>query len=126
MKLTLRTIAVVGAISLAAGTGTTPHAATVTAFATGVYDELYGLTSDIRGLYITGSTAGFRDFNGNNTDGVVGKIPFATRKLTTLYSKAKYATLSGHVTPFQITTDGAGALFLGRSGCRPLDRFRLH
>ena len=111
MKRTVVTIALITAISLAAGTGPTLHAATVTPFATGVYDELYGLTSDIRGLYVTGSTAGFRDFNGNNTDGVVGKIPFATGKLTTLYSKAKYATLSGHVTPFQITTDGAGGLF---------------
>jgi hypothetical protein len=49
MKLTLRTTAVVGAISLAAATGSTLHAATVTPFATGVYDELYGLTVGYQG-----------------------------------------------------------------------------
>ena len=91
--------------------GADADAVTVTAFATHVYQQLYGLTTDGTALYVSGSTAGLRDYNGNFSAGVIGRIDFAQPGvLTTLYSSANYPTLTGHVTPLQIVADGAGGL----------------
>jgi len=76
-------------------------AATVTKFMSGVYQQVYGLTSDKTALYVSGTTAGFRDYSGSSNDGVIGKIVFhAPRSLVTLYFSANYATASGHISPF--------------------------
>jgi hypothetical protein len=96
-------------MSLAAMTGP-GFAATATKFATGLYQSLFGITTDGTRLYITGSTGLLRDFTNQPANGVVGSIPLAGGVLTTIYSSAKYATSSGHVAPFQIARAGAGKL----------------
>lgn len=100
------------ALLLSAGWMATAIAApTVTPFATGLPTSLYGITSDATRLYFTGATGALRNFNGDPTNGVVASIPLAGGPVTTLYSAGLYASASGHVAPFQITTDGAGNLY---------------
>lgn len=90
---------------------TATAAPTVTPFATGLPTSLYGITSDATTLYFTGATGALRNFNGDPANGIVASIPLAGGPVTTLYSASVYASASGHVAPFQITTDGAGNLY---------------
>ena len=86
-------------------------AATITPFATGLYQSLYGITNDGTALYFTGSEGLFRDYESHPANGVVASIPLTGGTVTKLYSSAKYASSSGHVAPFQITTDRLGNLY---------------
>jgi hypothetical protein len=97
---------------LASGAAPPSQAATVTLFKTNVYHQLYGLTSDNTALYVSGTTAGFRDFSGMYNDGVIGRLNFSgVHTVTTLYSASKnYPTSSGHISPFQLVRTGSTGL----------------
>jgi len=81
----------------------------VTALATNVYANLYGITVDASGVYVTGSTGAIRSFAVAPASGVIGMIPLTGGTVTTLYSSTNYAG-SGHVSPMQIASNGAGTL----------------
>jgi len=87
------------------------QAATVTAFATNLPQSLYGLTSDAQALYFTGATGALRAFNHGPDTGLLGQVSLANGGVTILYDKANYKSVSGHVTPMQLATDGAGKLY---------------
>jgi len=78
--------------------------------ASNVYQNLYGIAVDSSGIYVTGATGPIRDFAGTYTLGVVGSIPLAGGTVKTLYNSTNYPG-SGHVSPMQIATDGAGNLY---------------
>jgi hypothetical protein len=86
------------------------QAARVTLLAKNVYQNLFGIAVDSSGIYVTGSTGPVRDFAGTYTSGVVGYIPLTGGTVTTLFSKSSYPG-SGHTSPMQIATDGAGHLY---------------
>jgi hypothetical protein len=103
----------VGILALVAyGAAGPSEAATVTVFKSGVYHQLYGLTSDSSALYVSGTTGGFRDFSGHYNDGVIGRLYFTgAHAVATLYSASKtYPTSSGHISPFQLVRTGATGL----------------
>ena len=83
----------------------------VTMLAGGVYQNLYGITADASGVYVTGAAGTIRDFDQHPANGVIGFVPYAGGTVTTLYSSANYPSGSGHVAPFQIATDGKGTLY---------------
>lgn len=106
MTFSLRLAAVAGALALCVSSA---HAATVTLL-TEAYDQLYGLTTDGKKLYVSGTTGPFRDFNGA-PNGVIGSVSLATGKLKTLYDPTNYGPVGMHVAPFQIAASGNGTLF---------------
>jgi hypothetical protein len=91
--------------------GTAQAAPVVTEVATHVFQNLYGITADASGVYVTGATGAIRDFNAHPLNGVIGFVPYTGGAVTTLYQNGNYPSGSGHIAPLQITTDGAGTLY---------------
>ncbi len=109
--------AAVGA--MLAGLAGGAQAVTVTKFASGLYQSLYGLTTNGTDLFVTGANGILRDFSSDPANGVVGSIPIAGGSLTTLYSSSNYATVSSHVSPFGIATNGGQRLYWADADAGP-------
>jgi hypothetical protein len=106
MKSFLSTLLLAGIVA-----GTAQAAPVVTKLASNVYQNLYGITADKYGVYVTGATGAIRDFGQNPLNGVIGFVPYTGGAVTTLYQNGNYPGGSTHIAPFQITTDGAGTLY---------------
>jgi len=101
----------IASVLLGMAASTAQAAPVVTQLAKNVYQNLYGITADASGVYVTGATGAVRDFSQHPLNGVIGFVPYTGGAVTTLYQSGNYPSGSGHIAPFQITTDGAGTLY---------------